>query len=67
MGMIRDGCGQPGYSKIDCILRMSKWNEVFFACWCKFRKAKTNFNDLWVDMVKIGYGNLVQETVKSAE
>ena len=39
----------------------------FFACWCKFRKTKSNFNDFWVDVVKIGRGHLVHETLKSAE
>ena len=35
-------------SKIDCISRMNKWNELIFACWCKFSKAKSYFNDLWL-------------------
>ena len=39
----------------------------FFTCWCKFRKAKSNFNDFWVNVVKIGHGHVVHETLKSAE
>ena len=53
--------------KIDCILRLSWWDELIFACWCIFRKAKSNFNDFWVGMIKIGRGHLVHETLKSAE
>ena len=55
------------WPKIDCILRLSWWDELIFACWCIFRKAKSNFNDFWVGMVKIGRGHLVHETLKSAE
>ena len=39
----------------------------FFTCWCKFRKTKSDFNDFWVDVVKIGCGHLVHETLISAE
>ena len=56
-------------SKIDCISRMNKMNngmKWFFACWCKFRKAKNYFNDFWVSVVKIGHGHLVHETLISA-
>ena len=28
-------------SKIDCISKMNRWNELHFACWWKFRKAKS--------------------------
>ena len=45
---------------------LMEWTD-FFAFWCKFRKAKSNFNDFWVDMVKIGHGHLVHETLKSSE
>ena len=37
----------------------------FFACWCKFRKAKSFFNDLRVGAVKNGLGHSVNETLKS--
>ena len=40
----------------------------FFAWWCKFRNAKSYFNDFWVGLAKIGCGHLVYyETLKSAE
>ena len=32
----------------------------FFACWYKFRKTKSWFNDFWVGLVKDGRGPLVQ-------
>ena len=35
----------------------------FFACWYKFRKAKSSFNDFWVDGIKNGHGHLVHETL----
>ena len=38
----------------------------FFACWCKFKKAKSYFNDSRMGMVKNGLGHLVHETLKSA-
>ena len=37
----------------------------FFACWYKFRKAKSWFDDFWVGKVKNGHGLLVHETFKS--
>ena len=43
----------------ECIHEMS-W---FFAC--KFRRAKSYFNDFWVDMVKSGCSQLFHETPKS--
>ena len=39
-------------SKIDCILRMNRWNELIFACRSKFRKAKSYFNDFWLLVVR---------------
>ena len=38
----------------------------YFACWWKFRKAKSCFNDFWVGIVRNGHDHLVQETLKSA-
>ena len=34
---------------------------------CKFEKAKSYFNDIWVGLVKNGHCHLVHETLKSAE
>ena len=47
---------QKGINGINC----------FFACWYKFRKAKSWFNDFWVAMIRNGHGLLVYDTLKSA-
>ena len=49
-------------SKIDCFSRIN-W---CFACWCKFSKVKSYFNDLWVGIVKNGHYHLLYETLKYA-
>ena len=36
----------------------------YFACWYKFRKAKSYFYDFWVGRVRNGYDHLVHETLK---
>ena len=69
MGLVRDGCGQPGLRSLTLTVSQ-EWADGmnwFFACWWKFRKAKSNFNDVWVDVVKIGLGHLVHETLKVYE
>ena len=40
------------------------WFFFFFAFWCKFRKAKSYFNDFWVGVVRNRRGYLVYETLK---
>ena len=32
---------------------MIEWTD-FFTCWCKFKKAKSYFNDFWVGVIKNG-------------
>ena len=64
--MARNGCGQSGHSSLKLAVSQD-WNDEmnwFFAWWCKFRKAKSYFNDFWVDQVKNGCGHLVHETLK---
>ena len=39
----------------------------FFACWCKFRKAKIYFTDFWLSLVQNWCSHFVHETLKSAE
>ena len=65
--MVRDGCGQPDHWTLKLTVSQ-EWVDGmnwFFACCCKFRKAKSNFNDFWVDVwpVAIGLGHLVHETL----
>ena len=38
----------------------------FFACWYKFRKAKSCFNNFGIDGTKIEHGHLVHDTLKFA-
>ena len=67
--MVRDGCDQPGHRTLKLTVSQ-KWGDGmnwFFACSCKFRKAWSNFNDSRVNVVKIGHGHFVYETLKSAE
>ena len=45
---------------------MNRWNELMIACWCKFGKAKSYFNDFWVGVVRNGHCYLVHGTLKSA-
>ena len=37
-------------------LSLAYW---FFACWYKFRKAKSRYNNFWVGLIKDGSGLLV--------
>ena len=68
------GCGQrwvwPVWSqdsKIDCISRMSWWNELIFCLLVQIQERESDFNEFWVNVVEIGCGHLVNETLKSAE
>ena len=42
------------------------WMNWYFACWCKFRKAKSYCIDFWEGMVRKRCGHLVHETLRSA-
>ena len=42
------------------------WVKWYFACWYKFRKAKSYCIDFWEGMVRKGCGYLVHETLRSA-
>ena len=67
--MARNGCGQSGHRTLKLAVSQ-EWIDGmnwFFACWCKFKKAKSYFNDFWVGQVKNGCCHLVHETLKSVE
>ena len=67
--MVRNGCGQSSHRTLKLTVSQ-KWIDGMnwlFACWCKFRKAKSYFTDFWVGLVKNGCGHLVHETPKSVE
>ena len=64
--MVRNGCGQSGNGTLNLAV-LQEWLDGmnwFFACWCKFRKAKSYFNDFWVGLVKNGWSHLIHETLK---
>ena len=68
MDMVRNGLGQSGHGTLKLTVSQEwidgmKW---FFAGWCKFRKAKSCFNDSRMGVVKNGHGHLVHEILKSA-
>ena len=66
--MVTNGCDQSVHRTLKLTVSQ-KWTDginKFFACWYKFRKAKSWFNDFWMGMVKNGHGPLVHETLKSA-
>ena len=41
---------------------MSRWSKLLFACWWKFRKTNSWFNDFLSGVVKNGHDLLVRET-----
>ena len=68
VGMVKNGSGGSGYGTLNW-LSQERIDGInwFFACWYKFRKAKSNFTSFWVGLVKNGPGHLVHETLKPAE
>ena len=69
MGVSRNGCGQSDHRALKLAVSQERIDEMnrFFAWWCKFKKAKSYFNDFWVGLVKTGCSQLVYETLKSAK
>ena len=69
VGVVRNGWGQFRHRTLKLAVSQ-KWIDAinrFLACWCKFEKAKSYFNDFWVGLVKHGNDHLVHETLKSPE
>ena len=67
VGMVKNGCSHSGYKslKLDVSqeeMILIKW---FFACWYKFRKAKSYLNNFEVVMVRNGCGLSGHGTLKS--
>ena len=49
---------------------MDEWMDErswFFACWCKFRKVKNYFNNVWVVVFKTAYRTLTSEWMDESE
>ena len=66
---MRNGCGQSGHRALKLGVSQEWIDAVnwFLACWCKFKKTRSYFNDFWVGQVKNGHGHLVCEMLKFAE
>ena len=66
---VKDGCGNlwrfQGTLKSAASQEWIVVKGWFFACWCKFGKAKSYFNNYWMGKVKNGRGILDHETPKS--
>ena len=54
MVVIKNGRGLLGLGTLKSALSQEWINELgsFVACWCKFMKAKSYFNNYWVGVVK---------------
>ena len=67
MSMIKNRCGQSGHRTLSLKLTLSQiWTDRinwFFACWYKFREAKSWFNDSLVGLVKNGSELLVYDNL----
>ena len=63
--IVKNGHDLFGLGILDCAISRESTDEMtwFFACWCKFRKAKICFNNYWVGMLKNGWGLII--TLKS--
>ena len=58
MVVMKNGHGLLGLGTLKFAVSQEWINELgwFFACWYKFMKAKSYFNNYWVGVVKIGRG-----------
>ena len=52
--MVENGCDQSVHVTLKLTVSEEWIDEMnwFFACWCKFKKAKSYFTDFWVGMIK---------------
>ena len=58
MVVIKNGCGLLGLRTLKAAVSQEWIDELgwFFACWYKFMKAKSYFDNYWVGVVKNGRG-----------
>ena len=58
MVVIKNGCGLLGLQTPKAAVSQEWVNELgwFFACWYKFMKAKSYFNNYWMGVIKNGRG-----------
>ena len=66
MVVIKKGCVLLGVGTLKSAVSQEWIDELgwFFACWYKFMKAKTYFNNYWVGVVKKGRGLKDRWTLK---
>ena len=67
MVVIKNGCGLLDLGTQKSAVSQDWVDELgrFFACWYKFMKAKSYFNNYWVGMIKHGQGLKDRGTLKS--
>ena len=67
MVVIKNGHGHLGLKFLKSAVSQEWIDELgwFFACWHKFRKAKSYVNNYWVGMAKNGRGFKDHGTLKS--
>ena len=61
-----DGRGLLGCGTVKSAVSQESIDKLswFFACWYKFRKAKSYFNNYWVDIVKNARDLIEHRTLK---
>ena len=67
MVVVKNECSLLGLRTLKFAVSQEWIDEMswFFACWYKFRKAKSYFNNYWVGMVKNEQGLINYGTLKS--
>ena len=52
--VVKNGCGLFGLGALKSAVSSNQIDELssFFACWYKFRKAQSSFNNYWVGIMK---------------
>ena len=66
MVVMKNGCGLLGLGTLKSAVSQEWTDELgwFFACWYKFMKAKSYFNNYWVGVVKNEQGLKDRGTLK---
>ena len=65
--MVKNGCGFFGLGTLKSAVSQEWIDEIswFFACWYKFRKAESSFDNYWVGIVKDGWNLIDRGALKS--
>ena len=67
MVVVRNGYGLFGHGTLKSALSQELIDEMswFFACWYKFRKVNSYFDNYWVGIVKNEWGLIDHRALKS--